>query len=122
MEVGFTTGQGIGDDGDLDLQLLDGQSTVERGDRLVTFGSQGATPYVPGVPVGEVVSVQGTPGSQTRAAVVAPYVDFSSLDLVGVVIEPPRRDPRDAVLPPQPRATPTPTVTVTVTPTPTARG
>ena len=122
MEVGFTTGQGIGDDGDLDLQLLDGQSTVERGDRLVTFGSQGATPYVPGVPVGEVVSVQGTPGSQTRAAVVAPYVDFSSLDLVGVVIEPPRRDPRDAVLPPQPSATPTPTVTVTVTPSPTARG
>ncbi len=122
MEVGFTTGQGIGDDGHLDLQLLDGQSTVERGDRLVTFGSQGATPYVPGVPVGEVVSVQGTPGSQTRAAVVAPYVDFSSLDLVGIVIEPPRRDPRDAVLPPQPVETPAPTVTVTVTPTPTARG
>ena len=122
MEVGFTTGQGIGEGGDLDLQLLDGQSTVERGDRLVTFGSQGATPYVPGVPVGRVVSVQGTPGSQTRAAVVAPYVDFSSLDLVGVVIEPPRRDPRDAVLPPQPTATPTPTVTVTVTPSPTARG
>jgi rod shape-determining protein MreC len=122
MEVGFTTGQGIGDDGDLDLQLLDGQSTVERGDRLVTFGSQGATPYVPGVPVGVVGSVQGTPGSQTRAAVVTPYVDFSSLDLVGVVIEPPRRDPRDAVLPPQPSATPTPTVTVTVTPSPTARG
>lgn len=118
MEVGFTTGQGIGDGGDLDLRLLDGQSTVVRGDRLVTFGSQGDTPYVPGVPVGVVRSVQGTPGSQTRTAVVDPYVDFTALDLVGVVVEPPRKDPRDAVLPPRPTASPQPTVTVTVTPEP----
>jgi len=121
MEVGFTTGQGVGDGTDLDLQLLDGQSTVLRGDRLVTFGSQGDTPYVPGVPVGEVLSVQGTPGSQTRTAVVEPYVDFTALDLVVVVVEPPRKDPRDAVLPPRPESTPQPTVTVTVTPDP-ARG
>ena len=118
MEVGFTTGQGIGDGGALDLRLLDGQSTVVRGDRLVTFGSQGDTPYVPGVPVGEVSSVQGTPGSQTRTAVVDPYVDFTALDLVGVVVEPPRKDPRDAVLPPRPTTSPQPTVTVTVTPEP----
>ena len=119
MEVGFTTGHGAHHD--LDLQLLDGQSTVERGDRLVTFGSQGDMPYVPGVPVGSVVSVTGTPGSQTRSAVVSPYVDFTSLDLVGVVVEPPRADPRDAVLPPRPASptpTPIPTVTVTVTPKP----
>jgi rod shape-determining protein MreC len=118
MEVGFTTGHGAHHD--LDLQLLDGQSTVERGDRLVTFGSQGDMPYVPGVPVGSVVSVTGTPGSQTRSATVSPYVDFTSLDLVGVVVEPPRADPRDAVLPPRPASTsaPTPTVTVTVTPKP----
>jgi len=122
MEVGFTTGQGIRDGGDLDLRLLDGQSTVDRGDRLVTFGSQGDRPYVPGVPVGEVVSVNGTPGSQTRSAVVSPYVDFTSLDLVGVVVDPPRTDPRDAVLPPPPAATPVPTVTVTVTPSPKAGG
>ena len=100
MEVGFTTGQGLRDL--LDLRLLDGQSAVGPGDRLVTFGSQGATPYVPGVPVGEVRSVYGTPGSQTRTATVRPYVDFSALDLVGVVVEPPRTDPRDAVLPPAP--------------------
>jgi rod shape-determining protein MreC len=100
----------------LDLRLLDGQSTVSAGDRLVSFGSQGDRPYVPGVPVGDVVSVQGTPGSQTRTATVRPYVDFTSLDLVGVVVEPPRTDPRDAVLPPRPAGTPQPTVTVTVTP------
>lgn len=113
MEVGFTTGQGLEDL--LDLQLLDGQSTVVRGDRLVTFGSQGDTPYVPGVPVGEVRGVRGTPGSQTRTASISPYVDFSALDLVGVVVQPPRKDPRDAVLPPRPRTTPLPTVTVTET-------
>jgi rod shape-determining protein MreC len=118
MEVGFTTGQGIRDRGDLDLRLLDGQSSVAPGDRLVTFGSQGDTPYVPGVPVGRVVTVSGSPGSQTRTAVVSPYVDFTSLDLVGVVVEPPRTDPRDSVLPPKPAATPSPTVTVTVTATP----
>ena len=87
MEVGFTTGQGVRDRGDLDLRLLDGQSSVAPGDRLVTFGSQGDTPYVPGVPVGRVVTVSGSPGSQTRTAVVAPYVDFTSLDLVGVVVD-----------------------------------
>ncbi|HTE71998.1 MAG TPA: rod shape-determining protein MreC [Actinomycetes bacterium] len=119
MEVGFTTGQGIDDDGALDLRLLDGQSTVAPGDRLVTFGSQGDTPYVPGVPVGVARRVQGSPGSQTRTAVVEPYVDFTALDLVGVVVEPPRTDPRDAVLPPRPtpsESTPRPTVTVTVQP------
>ena len=60
--------------------------------------------------------MRGTPGSQTRTASVRPYVDFTSLDLVGVVVEPPRTDPRDAVLPPRPAGTPQPTVTVTVTP------
>lgn len=104
MEVGFTTGQGLDDV--LDLRLLDGQSTVEPGDRLVTFGSQGDMPYVPGVPIGEVRSVSGTPGSQTRTASVVPYVDFSALDLVGVVVQPPRADPRDAVLPPRPGGPP----------------
>ena len=44
-----------------------------RGDRLVTFGSQGDTPYVPGVPVGSVRQVLGTPGSQTRTATIATY-------------------------------------------------
>jgi rod shape-determining protein MreC len=121
MEVGFTTGQGVRNRGKLDLRLLDGQSTVSAGDRLVSFGSQGDRPYVPGVPVGDVVSVQGTPGSQTRTASVRPYVDFTSLDLVGVVVEPPRTDPRDAVLPPRP-GTPQPTVTVTVRPKPKKKG
>ncbi|MDQ1642349.1 MAG: rod shape-determining protein MreC [Actinomycetota bacterium] len=126
MEVGITSGQGAAHHGELSLELLDGQSSVVTGDRLVSFGSRGSTPYVPGVPVGEVVGVQKTVGTLTRIAAVRPYVDFTSLDLVAVVVEPPRTDPRDAVLPPPPaRPKPIPTVTVTVTakpaPTPTKK-
>lgn len=113
MEVGIASGQGGDDDGTLGLQLLDAQSTVAEGDRLVSFGSQGAAPYVAGVPIGEVVRVRRSLGTLTRTATVAPYVDFTSLDLVAVVVEPPRKNPRDAVLPPRP--VPSPAVTVTVT-------
>src|SRR5215210_5831967 len=116
MEVGIASGQGDADDGALALQLLDAQSSVARGDRLVSFGSRGAAPYVAGVPVGEVVQVRRNLGTLTRTATVRPFVDFSSLDLVAVVVEPPRKNPRDAVLPPRPRTpAPAPTVTVTVT-------
>jgi rod shape-determining protein MreC len=100
QQIGVVSGRGIGE---LRLQLLDPQAGVSAGDRLVTFGSQGGVPFVPGVPVGEVVEVEETPGALTRAAIVRPYASFTSLDLVGIVVEPPRLDPRDAVLPPSPR-------------------
>lgn len=119
-EVGVSTGRGAG--AELTLRLLDAQASVGPGDRLVTFGSQRGTPYVPGVPVGRVVSVGGAPGSQTRTALVRAYVDFTALDVVGVAVAPPRTDPRDAVLPPRRGPTPTPTVTVTVTASPAPPG
>jgi len=98
MEIGVVNGAGRDP---LQLQLLDPQAKVAAGDRLVTFGSEGDAPYVPGVPVGKVVHVD-KPGALTRTATVRPYVDFTSLDLVGVVVSPPRTDPRDSVLPPRP--------------------
>ncbi|MDI2127377.1 rod shape-determining protein MreC [Yinghuangia seranimata] len=96
MEIGITTGQG---DRPMRLQLLNAQAQVKTGDRLVTFGSQGGRPFVPGVPVGTVTEIRSTPGALTRTVEVKPFVKFTSLDNVGVVIEPPRSDPRDAVLP-----------------------
>jgi rod shape-determining protein MreC len=121
MEVGIASGQG--DDGTLGLQLLDAQSTVAEGDRLVSFGSHGAAPYVAGVPVGEVISVRRSLGTLTRTATVRTFVDFTALDLVAVVVEPPRKNPRDAVLPPRPATpAPTPAVTVTVTAKPKGGG
>jgi rod shape-determining protein MreC len=125
MEVGIASGQGDEDDGALSLQLLDAQSAVAAGDRLVSFGSRGASPYVPGVPVGEIVQVRRTLGTLTRTATLRPYVDFTTLDLVAVVVEPPRKNPRDAVLPPRPvtpPVVPSPAVTVTVTARPTGGG
>ncbi|MEU9010878.1 rod shape-determining protein MreC [Streptomyces sp. NPDC048479] len=115
-ELGFATGQG---DRPLSVQLLNGKAKVKNGDRLVTFGSQGAKPFVPGVPVGEVVRVDPSGGSLTRNIYVRPFVGFTQLDIVGVVVQAPRSDPRDTVLPSKPAAPkPTPTVTVTVTPSP----
>jgi rod shape-determining protein MreC len=112
-ELGFATGQG---DRPLRVQLLNGRATVRKGDRLVTFGSRADRPFVPGVPVGEVVRVDPLNGGLTRTLQVRPFVGFTQLDVVGVVVQPPRKDPRDTVLPPPAKPRPTPTVTVTVTP------
>lgn len=104
MEIGILAGRGARSSTSLTLQLLDSQARVTPGQRLVTLGSQRNRPFVPGVPVGEVTQVRQASGTLTREAKVRPYVDFSALDVVGVVIEPPREDPRDAVLPPRPTA------------------
>ncbi|MFF1835710.1 rod shape-determining protein MreC [Streptomyces sp. NPDC058231] len=115
-ELGFATGQG---DRPLSVQFLNGKAKVKKGDRLVTFGSSKGRPFVPGVPVGEVVRVDPSGGGLTRTVYVRPYVGFTRLDIVGIVVQAPREDPRDMVLPKQPakpKPVPTPTVTVTISP------
>ncbi|MFJ3229704.1 rod shape-determining protein MreC [Streptomyces sp. NPDC086787] len=112
-ELGFASGQG---DRPLRVELLNGKAEVKKGDRLVTFGSQADKPFVPGVPVGVVSRIDPSGGGLTRTLYVTPFVGFSKLDIVGVVVEGPKKDPRDEVLPVKPKPTPTPTVTVTVTP------
>lgn len=99
-EVGLVEGRG---DDEPVLRLFDAQAQVQAGQRVVTFGST----YVPGVPVGEVVEVEATPGELERRALVRPAVDFTALDVVGVVVEVAAGDPRDAVLPPRPAPTAT---------------
>ena len=115
-QIGSVTGTGKSLSGPtvLQLKLFDGNATLQKGQDLVTFGSVHNTPYVPGVPIGQVTKVQGNAGSLTKTALVKPYVDFTSLGVVGVVVGGPAKDPHDAVLPAGPK--PTPTVTVTVTP------
>ncbi|MFE0731510.1 rod shape-determining protein MreC [Streptomyces antibioticus] len=112
-ELGFASGQG---DQPLRVELLNGKADVKKGDRLVTFGSQADKPFVPGVPVGVVSRVDPSGGDLTRTLYVTPYVSFTKLDIVGVVVQAPKNDPRDTVLPAKPKPVPTPTVTVTVTP------
>ncbi len=86
-EVGMLRGRGGIDGGArLDLALVDDTETPAEGDVVVTWGSRNGSPYVPGVPIGTVASVFSTPRDQAKHAVIDPFVDFSSLDLVGVVV------------------------------------
>jgi rod shape-determining protein MreC len=88
MEVGFLRGRGqIGGPARLDLDLVDSAATVAKNDVLVTWGSRHGAPYVPGVPIGRVDAVRSSPRQQSTQAVITPFVDFSSLDLVGVVVK-----------------------------------
>lgn len=110
-EIGFAAGQGASP---MKIELLNGRAQVKEGDRLVTFGSHSGRPFVPGVPVGKVVKVEATAGQLTKTILIEPFVQFTRLDLVGVVVVPPRTDPRDAVLPPSPApAAPAPTAAST---------
>ena len=88
MEVGFRSGRGqAGDAARRDLDLLDASASATKGDALVTWGSRNNAPYVPGIPIGRVTDVYSTPRQQSTQAVITPYVDFTSLDLVGVVAD-----------------------------------
>ncbi len=114
-EIGDVTGTGksMSGSGLLRLSLFDANAILRPGQQVLTYASVGDQPEVPGVPVGTIVSVSSSAGSLTQNAMVRPYVNFTALGVVGVVVQVPRRNPRVSVLP-----RPAPTVTVTVTPSP----
>jgi rod shape-determining protein MreC len=86
-EIGFLRGRGtIGDRGRLDLELVDNAVEPSRDDAVVTWGSKNGVPYVAGIPIGRVESVVSTPRQSSRIAVIRPFVDFTALDVVGVVV------------------------------------
>jgi rod shape-determining protein MreC len=101
--TGPVTGHGLDP---MEMQLLDPASKVTKGEAVVSNGVQGG--IVAGVPIGVVTSVSRERSVLTRTVTVKPFVTFTSLDVVGVVVQPPRKDPRNAVLPPRP-TTPPPT-------------
>jgi rod shape-determining protein MreC len=87
LEVGFLRGRGdVGGDGRVDLGLVDAAATPAKGDVVTTWGSRTRAPYVPGIPIGTVESVYSSPRDLAKQAVIKPFVDFSSLDVVGVVV------------------------------------
>jgi rod shape-determining protein MreC len=114
-EIGDVTGTGksMSGSGLLRLSLFDANAVLRPGQQVLTYASVGDQPEVPGVPVGTIVSVSSSAGSLTQNATVRPYVNFTALGVVGVVVQVPRHNPRVSVLP-----RPAPTVTVTVTPSP----
>jgi len=114
-EIGAVTGTGKSLSGSamLRLSLFDANAVLHPGQQVVSYASVGNKPQVPGVPVGTIVSVSNNAGALTQTAIVRPAVRFTSLGVVGVVVQVPRHGARISILP-----RPAPTVTVTATPSP----
>jgi rod shape-determining protein MreC len=104
--TGPVTGNGLDP---MEMQLLAPTAVVSKGEAIVSNGVQGG--IVSGVPIGVVTSVSKERSVLTRTVTVKPFVTFTALDVVGVVVQPPRKDPRNAVLltpSPTPKPSPSP--------------
>lgn len=87
LEAGFLRGRGvIGNDGRLDLELVDQTVVPAKDDVVSSWGSEAGAPYVADIPIGRVDGVFSNVRESTQRAVIEPFVDFSALDLVGVVV------------------------------------
>lgn len=117
-QIGVVKGMGRSRSGPaaLRLRVFDANAVLRPGEQLVTFGSRNGRPYVPGVPVGVISRVQPNASALTKIAYVRPYADNGALGVVGVVIVPPRTNPRDSVLPPSPAPAPSLTPSPGATP------
>ena len=78
-------------------QAADQSVVPAEDDTVVTFGSDGGAPYVAGIPVGKVTSVYTSLRETSQRAVLDPFVDFASLDLVGVVVPPGTHSDRSVI-------------------------
>ena len=112
QSVGVLSGLGSNN---YSLVLLDPSGTIKTGDTLLTNGSEGNRPFVPGVPVGVVVGVDNSTASLTQTATVVSYANLNDLGVVSVILSAPTTAPSRPLLP-----SPNPTVTVYVTPAPTS--
>lgn len=102
--LGFAVGHGSKP---MTYSLASTRSMVRKGAVLLTTGSD---TYAPGIPIGTVTSVTPDTNAISRTAIIAPFVDVSALDLVGVITDPTGRAPRVPLRPlgPGPSATSTP--------------
>jgi rod shape-determining protein MreC len=100
LALGKVDGQGTDS---LLFTLYDTSIQIQRGQRLVTFGS---LDYAAGVPIGTVTQVTDVPSGNgasglTHQAEVQPYAPLGSLDLMAVIVGKPAVNPGDRVLPPR---------------------
>ena len=82
----------------LSLGLVE-RGSAAVGDAVTTLGSVGERPYVPGIRVGTVRSVDPGVGRLAPRGTLEPAVDTTSLDVVAVVLGDPRAAPRPVVTP-----------------------
>ena len=109
-QLGLVTGHGLDK---LDYQLIGQRARAEVGEAMYTSGST----FAAGIPVGRVATTSNDPNSPTLTGSLSPYVDVTSLELVGVVLDGPRRTPR-GVLQPTPLPAPRPSPTAAPSPSP----
>ncbi|KAB7743326.1 hypothetical protein GA707_14610 [Nostocoides sp. F2B08] len=83
-----TPADGARDPGQLTFSAI-AIAHLEPGDVLTTVGSPDNSPFVAGIPVGTVVSVDPGTGRVGPAAAVRPAADIARLDVVGVVVPAP---------------------------------
>ncbi|MCW2725358.1 MAG: mreC [Frankiales bacterium] len=110
-QLGIATGRGLGP---LGYQLLGQNSRAAVGDPVYTSGSM---TFEPGVPVGRVSSTNADPNALTPTGSLQPYVDVTSLDLVGVIVRPATGTPR-VPIPPTVAPVPSQTAGPSATPSP----
>jgi rod shape-determining protein MreC len=123
-EAGYVTGGGR--EAQMRLTVIDPTASVHVGQQIVTLGStlNKSTgldqPFVPEIPIGHVTFVTPPHGGLSVTGKVEPYVDYTALDMVAVVVKASRSPIKPfSLLPASPTPAPTVTVTVTATPGPT---
>lgn len=67
------------------MELFNPDAKVQIGDRVVTSGYDKGL-YPPGIPIGTVIAAPPAQSNLSRVVTIAPYVDFSSLDYLLLVI------------------------------------
>lgn len=113
QDMGILSGEG---EGKFSLRMLSATGNLKPGDVLLSRGSSGDKPFVPGVPVGKVITIDNSTGQLTKQGRVMGFVDLNALGVVSVVLANVGGNPGDALVPKAPK--PAPTVTVFVTPEP----
>lgn len=86
MTRGRATGEAEGRAGrdTLGLDIVDSTAEIIEGDEAETSGLEGSS-FPPGIPVGEVASVDAIQGDLVRRVSLRPYVDFERLEYVRVL-------------------------------------
>ncbi len=78
--------EGNGASESLTLAFIDTEAEVEVGDEVVTAGyDEGIFP--PNIPIGSIESVESQSAALEQSIQVEPYVDFTTLDFVQVIVE-----------------------------------
>lgn len=94
-EIGYLSGNGSIDR--LTLQLFDPYAKMPIGARIYSWGSDTGKPYMPGIPIGRISSVEGAAGQLNRTATVIPSADISNLEIVGLILSAKREVIREAL-------------------------